>query len=110
MYTIIDFIDDENRSLITEIKKVDEAVNELKKKYYDRRPSVNAQYIREFFNYKLSKDEIIKQVWNTLKSLARKIVVNDSEMKKFKKEKKIYERLLSALSSEYSVIIDAQRN
>ena len=65
--------------------------------------------VREFYNYKLTKDDTIEQAWTNLKSITRKIVANNPAQKDSFTVKLVYTQLLTYLPLTYDSIRDTQR-
>ena len=103
-------VDQDDQGSIEDLDQACEAIKVLKERYYGnaKRPVIAERHLQEYFNYKLTGTESIEQAWSKLKSLARKIVDANPEMKELKSEPKIYNRLLAALPEQYSVIRDTQ--
>ena len=110
MSLIMNQVSDEDMDVISGIRKADEVVKELKRKYEDKRPSKVAQNVKKLFSYQFEKDETIMQAWTSLKRLARELAEEDRNYEHLvKKEEVLYSRLLDALPKEYAVIVDVQR-
>ncbi|MCJ1242801.1 hypothetical protein MMC14_010810 [Varicellaria rhodocarpa] len=110
MTMILAGVDEDDQGSIEDLDQACEAIKMLKERYYGnaKRPVIAERHLQEYFNYKLTGTESIEQAWSKLKSLARKIVDANPEMKELKSEPKIYNRLLAALPEQYSVIRDTQ--
>lgn len=82
----------------------------LKKKWQELQPEAAREKLAEFYTYKKPKDKMIRQTWEHLYRISRRLIIQDPALKPLLTEAKIFGQLLSSLPEEYVAVRDGIDN